>query len=26
MVHFYRGEVARSNIWRNRLDATTNWA
>jgi len=22
MVHFYRGEVARSNIWRNRLDAT----
>lgn len=26
MVHFYRGEVSRSNIWRNRLDATTNWA
>jgi uncharacterized membrane protein len=26
MVHFYRGEVARSNIWRTRLDATTNWA
>lgn len=26
MVHFYRGEVQRSNIWRNRLDATTNWA
>jgi uncharacterized membrane protein len=26
MVHFYRGEVARSNTWRNRLDATTNWA
>ncbi len=26
MVHFYRGEMARSNIWRNRLDATTNWA
>jgi uncharacterized membrane protein len=26
MVHFYRGEVQRSNTWRNRLDATTNWA
>src|SRR5690606_25322189 len=26
MVHFYRGEISRSNIWRNRLDATTNWA
>lgn len=26
MVHFYRGEVARSNIWRQRLDNTTNWA
>ncbi len=26
MVHFYRGEVQRSNIWRGRLDATTNWA
>lgn len=26
IVHFYRGEVSRSNIWRNRLDATTNWA
>lgn len=26
MVHFYRGEVARSNIWRQRLDQTTNWA
>lgn len=25
MIHFYRGEVARSNIWRTRLDATTNW-
>lgn len=24
--HFYRGEVARSNIWRLRVDATTNWA
>ncbi len=26
MVHFYRGEVARSTAWRARLDATTNWA
>jgi uncharacterized membrane protein len=26
MAHFYRGEVARSNTWRSRLDATTNWA
>src|SRR5688572_33147308 len=26
MVHFYRGEVSRSNVWRGRLDATTNWA
>jgi uncharacterized membrane protein len=26
MVHFYRGEVARSTSWRQRLDATTNWA
>ncbi len=26
LVHFYRGELARSNTWRTRLDATTNWA
>ena len=26
IVHFYRGEIQRSNIWRSRLDATTNWA
>jgi uncharacterized membrane protein len=26
MVHFYRGEIQRSNVWRSRLDATTNWA
>jgi uncharacterized membrane protein len=26
MVHFYRGEIARSTAWRSRLDATTNWA
>lgn len=24
--HFYRGELQRSNTWRNRLDTTTNWA
>lgn len=26
MTHFYRGEVARSTAWRQRLDATSNWA
>ncbi len=26
MIHFYRGEITRSNVWRMRLDATTNWA
>jgi uncharacterized membrane protein len=26
MVHFYRGEITRSNVWRSRLDSTTNWA
>jgi uncharacterized membrane protein len=26
MVHFYRGEVTRTNTWRTRLDMTTNWA
>jgi len=26
MVHFYRGEVNRANVWRQRLDNTTNWA
>lgn len=26
MVHFYRGEISRSNTWRARLDSTTNWA
>jgi uncharacterized membrane protein len=25
-VHFYRAEIQRSNVWRQRLDATTNWA
>ncbi|MEW5956455.1 MAG: DUF2270 domain-containing protein [Chloroflexota bacterium] len=26
LVHFYRGEITRSNVWRMRLDSTTNWA
>jgi uncharacterized membrane protein len=26
MVHFYRGEMYRSQVWRSRLDTTTNWA
>lgn len=26
MAHFYRGEMYRSTVWRQRLDATTNWA
>lgn len=26
MIHLFRGEVGRSNLWRQRLDATTNWA
>jgi uncharacterized membrane protein len=26
MVHFFRSEIQRSNVWRQRLDATTNWA
>jgi uncharacterized membrane protein len=26
MVHFYRGEMQRSTLWRTRLDTTTNWA
>ena len=26
MVHFYRGEMNRANVWRQRLDHTTNWA
>lgn len=26
LSHLYRGEVYRSTVWRNRLDATTNWA
>lgn len=25
-VHLYRAEVTRVNLWRNRLDTTTNWA
>lgn len=26
MVHLFRAEITRSNMWRQRLDATTNWA
>lgn len=26
MIHFYRAEVTRANVWRLRLDTTTNWA
>jgi uncharacterized membrane protein len=26
MIHFYRGEISRANVWRQRLDATFNWA
>jgi len=26
IAHFYRGEMNRANIWRTRLDVTTNWA
>lgn len=26
MIHFFRAEVQRANVWRQRLDTTTNWA
>ena len=26
MIHYYRGEMNRATIWRQRLDVTTNWA
>lgn len=26
IVHFYRGEMYRSQVWRMRLDTTTNWS
>lgn len=26
MAHFYRGEIGRAMVWRQRLDVTTNWA
>ena len=26
MVHLFRAEITRANVWRQRLDATTNWA
>ena len=26
MAHLFRAEIARANVWRQRLDTTTNWA
>lgn len=26
MIHFFRSQVSRSDVWRQRLDMTTNWA
>jgi uncharacterized membrane protein len=26
MIHLFRAEVQRANVWRQRLDTTTNWA
>ncbi len=26
MVHLYRAEVTKANLWRSRLDTTTNWS
>ena len=26
MVHYFRAEISRANVWRQRLDNTTNWA
>jgi len=26
MVHLFRAEISRANVWRQRLDTTTNWA
>lgn len=26
MVHLFRAEINRANVWRTRLDSTTNWA
>ena len=26
MAHLFRGEIQRANVWRQRLDTTTNWA
>ena len=26
VTHFYRGEIGRMMVWRDRLDRTTNWA
>jgi uncharacterized membrane protein len=26
MIHLFRAEISRANVWRQRLDSTTNWA
>ena len=26
LAHFYRGELSRANVWRQRMDATSHWA
>lgn len=26
LAHLYRGQLARADTWRQRLDATSNWA
>jgi len=26
LVHYYRGEIYRETVWRNRMDVTTNWS
>jgi len=26
MIHLFRAEITRANVWRQRLDTTTNWA
>jgi uncharacterized membrane protein len=26
LAHLYRGDLYQTNVWRGRLDATTNWA
>ena len=26
LIHYYRAMVGRADVWRTRMDATTNWA